>query len=764
MVMIRRRLRVHGIVQGVGFRPAMHRHAREHGVAGLIGNDGLGVFLEVEGPETDVTSFIDALDAAAPPLAVIDRVDVTEVVTTGDDRFRIVESDASAPAATLVAPDVGPCDDCLTELADPADRRFRYPFLNCTNCGPRYSIVRSLPYDRATTTMAGFVMCHRCDAEYHDPDDRRFHAQPTCCPACGPTLVLHDGDRALDVDDVVDAVVERLRAGEVVAAKGLGGFHLIVDARNEHAVARLRTRKHREDKPFAVLVRDVAAARSLARVDALEADLLLGPARPIVLLGRRDDADVADAVAPANRSLGLLLPPTPLHVLLSDEFAGPLVLTSGNRSSEPIAVDDATAFDRLEGIADVFCTHDRPIHVRVDDSVTRVVGDRQIVVRRARGLAPRPVRVPGGVHRHTLACGAQLKSTICVARDDIAVVSEHLGDLEHPDAFAAFQRAARHLQALFAVEPRVVVHDLHPDFQSTTHAIEYADSVGAELVGVQHHHAHIASCLADNEADGAVIGVAFDGLGLGPDGTVWGGEFLHADRSTFSRLGHLATVPMPGGEAAVREPWRMAAVHLAEALGRARADRSAVAARNRQMWDAVLSVAAGGTNAPATSSMGRLFDAVSSVLGVRDRVTYEGQAAIELEQLVDRVDHPYPFEIDGDEVFSVDVRKTISAVVDDVRSGLSPARIAGRFHATVVEIVLAGVDRIRSRTGLRRVALSGGVFQNSLLVSAVSDRLSAAGMDVLTHRRFPANDGGISLGQAVVVAARDSAALDGSSV
>ena len=760
----RRRVEVRGIVQGVGFRPAVHRHATSLDLVGFVGNDGHGVFIEVEGSSAAVDRFVEDLPDVAPPLALVEEVTSTRVALRGEREFVIVESARADAATTLVSPDVAPCAACIAELVDPADRRYRYPFVNCTDCGPRYSIIRALPYDRPLTTMASFTMCEPCAAEYHDPTDRRFHAQPTCCPDCGPQLTLRDGDfEPVAVDDVVDAVVDHLRAGRIVAVKGLGGYHLAVDAGDEDAVARLRARKHREEKPFAVLVADLDAARAIADVGEIEADLLVGPERPIVLVPRRagDGAEqpIAPSVAPGNRSLGLLLPPTPLHLLLAASFGGPLVLTSGNRSHEPIASDDATVHERLSGIADAYCTHDRPIHVRVDDSVTRVVGDRQLVLRRARGHAPRPVRVPGGFPRPTLAVGAQLKSTVCVGRDDRAFVSQHLGDLDDHRTFMAFEQAIDHLCDLFGVQPEVVAHDLHPDLVSTTHARAMD---GVEVVAVQHHHAHIAACLADNERAEPVIGVAFDGLGFGPDGTIWGGEILRADLVSAERLGHLARVPMPGGDRAVREPWRMAAVHLAAALDGSDLDDLddlAVVERNRDQWSAVLSVARAGIHAPLTSSAGRLFDAVAAIAGVRDRITYEGQAAIELEQRVDLHEAgTYPTETNGDDPFVIDPAPLIRAVVADQRAGMPTGVIAGRFHHGVVDLIAAACERSRAITGLRTVALSGGVFQNALLVERLVPRLADAGFEVLTHRRFPANDGGISLGQAAIVAARDRAA------
>lgn len=760
MKIVRRRIELTGIVQGVGFRPAVHRRAVDLGLAGVVGNDGHGVFVEVEGPEAVVESFVADLPASFPPLAVVDGMTTRAVEPIGQLSFRIVESrldHGTTGGGASVSPDIAPCDACLTELRDPRDRRHRYPFVNCTDCGPRYSIIRALPYDRPRTTMAGFSMCEPCRAEYEDPADRRYHAQPTCCPACGPKLTLRDASfEPVPVDDVVAAVVDRLRAGQIVAVKGLGGYHLAVDAGDEEAVRRLRDRKHREEKPLALLVADLAAARQIAHVGEHEADQLVSPERPIALLqrGPAAAAAVAPSVAPGNRALGILLPPTPLHVLLADGFAGPLVLTSANRSGEPLVRDEVEAAERLGGIADAYCTHDRPIHVRVDDSVTRLVGDRQIVVRRARGHAPRPIRVPGGFPRHTLACGAALKSTVCVGRDDRAVVSQHLGDLENHETYVAFEETVAHLCELFGVRPEVVAHDLHPDFPSTTFARSLE---GTEPVAVQHHHAHVASCLADNARDaGPVLGVAFDGMGLGPDGTAWGGEILHADLRDFERLGHLIEVPLPGGDMAVREPWRMAAAHLTRAVDAEIVEQLDVHARNRERWRPVLSMIGAGLNAPPTSSAGRLFDAVAALLGIRDQVSYEGQAAIELEQRADPAAHgSYPIALDDGSPFRIDPAPMIRAVVDDLRDGVPVGTIAARAHNAVADLVLAACRSGAERTGTRTVALSGGVFQNARLVQRVTRSLGVQGFEVLTHRRVPANDGGVSLGQAAIVAARD---------
>jgi hydrogenase maturation protein HypF len=750
---VRARVRVEGIVQGVGFRPFVHHLAGSLGLAGTVGNDARGVIAEVEGTPDRVEAFVARLPQEAPAMAVIERVDTTPVPVRGDRGFAIVASDASGSRAVPVSPDIATCAACLADLWDPRDRRHRYPFTNCTDCGPRYTIVRDVPYDRPLTTMAGFAMCDDCAREYHDPGDRRFHAQPVCCPACGPRLALVDADGAPVDGDPVRAAARLLRAGAVVAVKGLGGYHLAVDATDEPAVARLRARKHREERPLAVMVADLPAARALGEVGQHEAALLTGPTAPIVLLPRRVDDGLAPSVAPGNRAVGVMLAYTPLHHLLAAEVGGPFVLTSGNVSDEPIAYADADARVRLAGIADAFLTHDRPIHMRVDDSVVRVVGDRPLLLRRSRGYAPQPVLLAAPVPRPVLGVGAELKSTVCLAAGRRAYLSHHIGDLEHYETHQSFVEAIDHLQRLFAIAPAVVAHDLHPEYLSTTHA---RDLDGVDLVGVQHHHAHIASCLADNDEPGPAIGVAFDGTGFGTDGTIWGGEVLVADLAGFERVAHLDVVPLPGGAAAIRAPWRMAAARLDDAYGDALPDGLAVVDRHRDRWGPVVTMARRGINAPLTSSAGRLFDAVAAVVGVRDTVTYEGQAAIELEQAADPAGvDAYPVGLTDGTPFVIGGADLLRAVVGDVRAGIPTPVIATRFHRGMVGAIVAACDRVRSATGLTTVALSGGVFQNVLLVRWTVEALEAAGFVVLTHRRVPPNDGGISFGQAVVAAARD---------
>ncbi|MGR6917343.1 carbamoyltransferase HypF [[Actinomadura] parvosata] len=743
---------VEGIVQGVGFRPFVYSLANRLGLAGRVHNDVNGVHIEIEGAHAGVEAFLTALERDAPALSAIERVTVVSGEPAGHHGFTIATSDPGGPRRALVPADTATCDDCLRELADPADRRHRYPFINCTNCGPRLTIVRGVPYDRHLTTMAPFGLCPDCAREYHDPGDRRYHAQPTCCPACGPHLMLRDARGTELCGDPIACAATLLRAGRVVAVKGLGGYHLAVAASDERAAATLRGRKHREEKPFAVMAADLAQARRLADIDDTAAALLTGRARPIVLVPRRDGAlPVAPSVAPGSRLLGLMLPYTALHHLLLAEVAQPIVLTSGNVSDEPIAYEDADALTRLSGIADAFLTHDRAIHLRADDSVVRPLPGGITVLRRARGYAPEPLALRRPVPRPVLACGAQLDNTFCLAYGRRAFVSQHIGDLGNPDTLRSFVEGIDHYCHLLDLRPEIVAHDPHPGHPATRHALEIT---GVDHVAVQHHHAHIASCLADNGDSGPVIGVAFDGLGHGPDGTLWGGEFLRADLTGYERLGHLAHVPMPGGAAAIRQPWRMTAAYL-------RDDHPGldVAARNAAHWAAALAAA----HAPLTSSAARLFDAVSALLGIRDTITYDGQAAFELEQRADPAETgAYPAALTTTTTTSgtagplvVEGGDLVRAAAADLAAGTGPAVIAGRFHNGVAAAITRTCVALRHDTGLTAVALSGGVFHNALLLDRTVQRLRAAGFRVLVHVRVPPGDGGISLGQAAVAAALD---------
>ncbi|MGA2011966.1 MAG: carbamoyltransferase HypF [Solirubrobacteraceae bacterium] len=779
---VRTRARVEGTVQGVGFRPFVYRLAREERLAGYVLNDEHGVLLEVEGDPSAVERFMARLRADAPPLATIDAVRRDHRRPLHEREFRIVDSVRSgATSDAPVSPDWATCADCLAELADPADRRFRYPFINCTNCGPRFTIVRGVPYDRPLTTMAPFAMCRACRREYDDPADRRFHAQPNACPACGPRIraLRSDGREALtgDAGDPVAWIAARLAAGAIVAVKGLGGYHLVCDAADEAAVSALRARKHREHKPFALMVSGVPAARELVALGEEEESLLCSGRRPIVLARRRLTAAVAAAVAPGAPELGVMLPYSPLHHLLLADFAAAaggarpgLVMTSGNVSDEPIAYDDEDALARLGSIADLFLVHDRAIQTRTDDSVVRVArvaGDRRpLLLRRSRGYVPAHLALPDGDRRPLLACGAEQKSTFCLAKGGRAWVGHHIGDLEHVATLQAFRDGIDHFQALFDVMAEVVAHDLHPDYLSTQYALERD---GVELVGVQHHHAHLAACLAEHRiaaGGGRAVGAIFDGTGYGPDATVWGGELLVGGLTACQRAGRLWPVRMPGGAAAVRQPWRMACAWLAAAFGEPRPVPARLAGVvDPGRWDAVSRIAASAEVSPLTSSMGRLFDAVGALCGLAVEAAYEGQPAVELEAAAWRAaggrgggggePGAYAVELVGDAGGLVlDPRRAVRAIAADLEAGAGADVVAARFHAGLAAVTVAALARIAGERGLETVVLSGGVFQNRMLLEAVATGCAAAGLRVLVPELLPPNDGGISFGQAAVARSR----------
>jgi hydrogenase maturation protein HypF len=742
------RVRARGTVQGVGFRPFVHRRARELGLAGWVGNDGEGVLLEAEGLADAIAALVRDV-RVGPSLAVVEAVEVEVIEPVGRSGFTIATTRHGGGADVRVSTDVGPCEACLAELADPADRRFRYPFLNCTDCGPRYTIVRAVPYDREATTMRPFVMCARCQAEYQDPADRRFHAQPNACPTCGPRLTWGSGAHTAGGPPALEAAASCLRSGGIVAVKGVGGYHLACDAGSESAVTRLRRRKRRDDKPFAVMVADLSAAQQLCELGATALAALASSRRPIVLAPRRADAPVTAGVAPRVAELGVMLPSSPLHVLLLGAVGRPLVMTSGNSSSEPMAHEDAEARERLGPLVDGMLSHDRQISVRTDDSVLQVCSEGRVrMIRRARGWVPQPLQLPLPAAHPVLAVGAQLKSTVALARGASVVVSQHLGDLDDWATYQAFTAAVEHLTRLSGVTPAVVAHDLHPDYRSTA----WARSSGLTLDAVQHHHAHVAACLVEHGLTSRVLGVAFDGVGLGSDGTLWGGEFLLADLAASERMGQLAPVALPGGDAAVREPWRVALAWLHRALG---PDVAAThGPRLDGRWAAVLSIVASG-RAPETSSAGRLFDAVAALLGVRTRVTYEGQAAVELEALARRADlrtaPSYSFSVDG---ARLDPAPMLRQLLADRDRGMPVERLAAGFHLGLADSSAQLAARLASECGVDTVALTGGVFQNTLLSDALATALRRAGLRVLVHEQLPPNDGAISIGQAAVAAAR----------
>jgi hydrogenase maturation protein HypF len=710
----RRRFEIRGVVQGVGFRPFVHALATEHGLDGFVLNGAHGVVVEAEGGPEALDVLAARLRSDAPPLARVDSIEARSLDPIGEHGFEVLRSEPGSGMAAI-PPDVATCEACLRELFDPADRRYRYPFINCTQCGPRFTIVERVPYDRPNTTMARFEMCPQCRGEYEDPSNRRFHAEPIACPACGPRLSMP-----------LDLAVELLRDGAILAVKGLGGYHLACDAASEDSVSRLRARKHREEKPFAVMAPEPGL---LAEVSEEEAELLGSRQRPIVLLRRRRGAPIADSVAPGNPWLGLMLPYTPVHHLLIADFGGPLVMTSGNRSDEPIATDDGDARDRLGAIADAFLSHDRPIHRRCEDSVVRV----DFPVRRSRGSVPDSIPLPISAKRAIVAAGAELKSTFCVARGSDAFLSPHLGDLDGELAYRAFRADMELYLEMLGVEPEAVACDMHPDYLST----RWAQRQDRELIEVQHHHAHAAACLAEHGREEPALALVFDGTGYGTDGTMWGGELLRCDLHDFERVAHLEPVPLPGSEQAIREPWRCAAAYLERAERPVTFDRWASVRESLKV------------NAPLSSGMGRLFDAVAALLGVREEVTYEGQAAIELERLAEGIGAaPYACRVADGQIRGADL---VAAAHDDLAAGRSRAEIAAAFHEGVA---VAAVAACRQAGGPPTVVLSGGTFQNLRLLGSISERLGNLGFEVLAHRQVPPNDGGISYGQAAIAARR----------
>jgi hydrogenase maturation protein HypF len=774
---VRRRIIIQGIVQGVGFRPFVYGQALRWRLVGFVLNDSAGVTIEVEGTPEALDAFQRALREEAPPLARIDSIITEAMPPRHETAFLIAHSQAGTERQALISPDTATCDDCLQELFEPLDRRFQYPFINCTNCGPRFTIVQDVPYDRDKTTMRVFPMCPTCQAEYEDPLNRRFHAQPNACPVCGPQVYLLKGTgesihhaRTEGNAEPIVAAARQLATGAILAIKGLGGYHLACDALNTQAVQRLRQRKHREARPFALMAPDLQTVRRLCQVNDAEAALLQSRRRPIVLLSQRPDCPVAPGVAPAYNTLGMMLPYTPLHHRLLRAFAqaiepghlSVLVVTSGNLSDEPIAFQDDDARERLACIAEGMLTHNRDIHVRCDDSVVRIVAGGEQLFRRSRGYVPEPIPLSFDLPVPLLACGGHLKNTFCLGKGRQAFVSHHIGDLENLETLTSFREGIEHFQRLFDIYPQAIAYDLHPDYLATHYAL---DTRIPQKIGVQHHHAHIASVLAEHGLEEPVIRVAADGTGYGTDGAVWGCEIMAADLSGFERLAHLTYVPLPGGEQAIRQPWRMAAVYLAQAYGDAfwELDIPFVREFDRSKWHILQQMITRGINSLPTSSLGRLFDAVAALVGLRGEVLYEGQAAIELEMLARQQEKgihegqssAYPFTITMRDQIpdTLDVAPMLRAIVSDIGRGVSISKIAGRFHRSIAELLATACFGARKRTGLQSVALSGGVFQNQLLLEHLVKRLEEMAFQVFVNRRVPPNDGGISLGQVAVAAA-----------
>jgi hydrogenase maturation protein HypF len=759
------RIEIQGAVQGVGFRPFVYRLASELRLDGWVVNGSRGVEIEVEGPSDRIATFRQRLENEVPPRALILEICQDTFEPLGSSGFRILESNRAGAKTAVMLPEVATCPECLAELRSPEDRRFGYPFTNCTNCGPRFTIIEDLPYDRPNTTMRLFRMCPQCQAEYDDPENRRYHAQPNACPNCGPQLEILDRSGATKARELesLDLAVEALNSGKILALKGLGGFHLMVDARSEAAVARLRHRKMRYEKPLALMVRDVSQATEICVSTEAEIEFLSSPEAPIVLLRRRPDAQIADAVAPDNPRLGLMLPYSPLHHLLLHRIDYPVVATSGNLSDEPICIDNREAVERLSGIADLFLVHDRPITRHCDDSVVHCVEERPQPIRRARGLAPMPVMLESS-GPEIVAVGGHLKNVVALCKANKVFLSQHIGDMETVEAREAFEAVLRDFLRMYDAQPVAVAHDLHPDYPTSLWAQDHFASLvdesvasQARLIGVQHHHAHLASCLVDNQDSDSCLGVIWDGTGYGSDGTIWGGEFLQGNATGFLRRARLRPFSLPGGDAAVRRPSRSALAVLWEIWGAEGLDRldtvpQRFLAENEveligQMLDQKI-------NCPTTTSAGRLFDAVAALLDLRQQVAFEGQAAMMLEFIADESERvSYPFDLSEDSpdgVLEVDWEPTIRRVLEDIESGVSSDLVAARFHNMLVD----AIEAVATTIGDPKVALSGGCFQNRLLAERTARRLRSRGFDVLTHHQVPCNDGGISLGQIAVAAAR----------
>jgi hydrogenase maturation protein HypF len=821
-----RHIQITGVVQGVGFRPFVYGLAQRHGLTGWIRNSSAGVEIELNGTTAVLDQFLADLQNELPPLAQIDSLTAVPIPANGAAVFEIIASQSVPGAFQPISPDVSICADCLRELFDPHDRRYRYPFINCTNCGPRFTIIRDIPYDRPLTTMAAFDLCPDCAAEYHDPLDRRFHAQPVACPVCGPEVWLEVGSEKWEVGSEKWAVKsekspspphpltlsrEVLAAGKILAIKGLGGFHLACDGLNETAVAELRRRKLRVDKPFALMVYDLETAVQFCQINAAERELLTSRERPIVLLEKRPDCPIAPSCAPGQNQLGVMLPYTPLHYLLlepADGFPAALVMTSGNLSEEPIVTDNDEARERLlvappepvegaspnnrllslskggastssttgaaAGLADALLLHNRPIETRCDDSVARVTAvTGPYLLRRARGYAPAALKLPWDAPP-TLAGGAELKNTFCLTNGRYAFLSHHIGDLENYETLQSFEQGIEHLQRLFRVKPELFAYDLHPNYLATRYILERAEAEGLTAVGVQHHHAHIAACMAEHNLPGdrPVIGLAFDGTGYGDDGAIWGGEILIADYVGYERPYHLDYFRLPGGDKAAREPWRVALSLLHESGElevrseklevRSGSDFSlftshfSLPTSDFSLLTAVQHQLRTGLNAPHTSSMGRLFDGVAALIGLRQTVNYEAQAAMLLEAIVDRGENGrYPFPLD-DERGVIDWREMVAAVVADQRAGVSPGQIAARFHNGLAQMALDACRRCRQRYGLNEVALSGGVWQNVTLLARTAALLKQNNFTLYLHQKLPANDGGLALGQAAIAVRREA--------
>ena len=746
----RRKIGIKGIVQGVGFRPAIYRLAKKYRLKGSVFNDSKGVTLDIEGSKQNIADFLKELEENPPPLANIERIASEKLKLKNFLEFKIIESEKSEEKITLVSPDIATCEDCRNEMLDKNDRRYLYPFINCTNCGPRFTITKELPYDRKYTTMREFKMCEECKSEYEDPNNRRFHAQPNACDDCGPHLELFDGKGKKIKGDPIDNAGRFLKEGKIVAVKGLGGFHLACNARDKKAIKTLRDRKNRPFKPLALMAKDIPTIEKYMEVSEEEEKLLMSPRAPVVLLKKKEKEALSEEIAPNNNYLGFMLPYTPLHILLFEKIEV-LVMTSGNKRDEPIAFDNRDAIKRLEGIADYFLVHNRDIWIQADDSVVRIVDDEPLLLRRSRGYAPQPIRSPIENKEKIIGFGAHKHNTFSISRDDEIFISHYIGETDNLETIKAFERGIDHFIKFFDIPPDVAVVDLHPEYEATKFGKKWARENNKPLIEVQHHHAHVASCLVDNRLDEKVIGIAWDGTGYGADGKIWGGEFLIADLEKYERKAHLCYVSLPGGDAAVKEPWRMGATYLYKAFGDDFLNLGIdfVKKIDRKTWAVIKNMIDKKINSPGVSSIGRLFDAVSSIIGVRDFITYQGQAAIELEMIADEKEQKgYEFSIRKEKpIYIIDSFKVIESIINDLKNGVCKNNVSSKFHTGLADLIVRISKLLREETGINKVCLSGGVFQNMVLRSTATEKLERNKFMVYNHKNIPPNDGGISAGQ-----------------
>jgi hydrogenase maturation protein HypF len=753
----RKKIEIRGIVQGVGFRPAVYRIAKRYNLKGTVFNDSKGVTLDVEGCPLDINSFLEELKKNPPPLSDIGEIQTEELPVKEFNEFKIIESEESEGESTLVSPDIATCEDCKKELLNKKDRRYLYPFINCTNCGPRFTITKELPYDRENTTMKNFEMCEKCRAEYENPEDRRFHAQPNACGKCGPHLELLDFKGRELKGNPINRTVKLLKKGKIIAVKGLGGFHLACNAKDIKAIQALRERKMRPDKPLALMAKDFKVISEFVNIGDKEKELTSSPRTPIVLFEKKEKCALPENIAPNNKFLGFMLPYTPLHILLFEKLEV-LVMTSGNKRDEPIVFDNRDAVKRLEGIADYFLIHNRDIWIQADDSVSRVVDDEPLLLRRSRGYAPQPLRCPIRNEKKIIGFGAHKHNTFSISRGDEIFVSHYIGETDNIETIKAFERGIGHFINFFDIPPDIAVVDLHPEYQATRFGKKWAFDNDKPLIEVQHHHAHIASCLVDNQLDEKVIGVAWDGTGYGADGKIWGGEFLIADLEGYERKAHLQYIPLPGGDITVKEPWRMGAVYLYDIFGNSfnRLDVNFVKNLDDKKWSFIKTMIDKKVNSPLTSSIGRLFDAVSSILGIRSSINYQGQAAIELEMIAkEDEDEFYKFDIIRSiNTFIIDPKKVIVSIVEDIKKRTANEYISIKFHKGLAEMIVEVSNLLREETGINKVCLSGGVFQNIVLRKEATKRLKEEKFEVYNHRNLPPNDGGISAGQVAIAMKR----------